>query len=106
MSAGYNPFSIKRYCLLILLGIIFICPETLQANPKKPIFAKQKKTIVLDPGHGGHDNGALGSEGAFEKNVTLELAISLPEHPWPTMQKQTFSSAFMPAEAFFIRQAA
>ena len=74
MSAGYNPFSIKRYCLLILLGIILICPETLQANPKKPIFTKQKKTIVLDPGHGGHDNGALGSEGAFEKNVTLELA--------------------------------
>lgn len=74
MSASYNPFSIKSYCLLIFLGIILICSETLQANPKKPIFAKQKKTIVIDPGHGGHDKGALGPEGAFEKNVTLELA--------------------------------
>ncbi len=74
MSAGYNPFSIKCYCFLIFLGIILICPKTLQANPKKPIFAKQKKTIVLDPGHGGYDNGALGPEGTFEKNVTLDLA--------------------------------
>lgn len=74
MSAGYHPFSITRYGLLIGLGIILICSQTLQATPQKPIFAKQKKTIVLDPGHGGHDTGALGPQGAFEKNVTLELA--------------------------------
>ena len=29
---------------------------------------------MLDPGHGGYDKGALGPAGAFEKNVTLELA--------------------------------
>jgi len=74
MSAGYHPFSIKRYGLLFGLGIILMCSQPLQATPEKPIFAKQKKTIVLDPGHGGHDNGALGQEGTFEKNVTLELA--------------------------------
>jgi N-acetylmuramoyl-L-alanine amidase len=56
------------------LGFILICSQTLQATPQKPIFAKQKKTIVLDPGHGGHDTGVLGPEGTFEKNVTLELA--------------------------------
>jgi len=74
MSACYNPFSIKGRCLLIFLGILLICPGTLEANPKKPVFAKQKKIIVLDPGHGGHDKGALGPEGTFEKNVTLDLA--------------------------------
>ena len=74
MSAFYNSFSIKPHCVLIFLGIILICPGTLQANPEKPIFAKQKKTIVLDPGHGGHDKGALGPEGTFEKNVTLDIA--------------------------------
>ncbi|MGB2929517.1 MAG: N-acetylmuramoyl-L-alanine amidase [Desulfobacterales bacterium] len=56
------------------LGFILICSQPLQATPKKPIFAKQNKTIILDPGHGGHDNGASGPEGTFEKNVTLELA--------------------------------
>ena len=77
MSAGYPPFSIKRYGILIGLGIILICSQPLQATPKKPIYAKQKKTIVLDPGHGGHDTGALGPEGTFEKNMTLELARML-----------------------------
>ena len=77
MSACYNPFFIKRHCLLIFLGILLICPGTLEANPKKPVFAKQKKTIVLDPGHGGHDKGALGPDGTFEKNVTLDLARML-----------------------------
>ena len=77
MSACYNPFFIKRRCLLIFLGILLICPGTLEANPKKPVFAKQKKTIVLDPGHGGHDKGALGPDGTFEKNVTLDLARML-----------------------------
>ena len=77
MSACYNPFFIKGRCLLIFLGILLICPGTLEANPKKPVFAKQKKTIVLDPGHGGHDKGALGPDGTFEKNVTLDLARML-----------------------------
>jgi N-acetylmuramoyl-L-alanine amidase len=74
MSAGYHPFSITRYCLLMGLGFILICYQPLQATPKKPILANQKKTIALDPGHGGHDTGASGPEGTFEKNVTLELA--------------------------------
>jgi N-acetylmuramoyl-L-alanine amidase len=77
MSTGYNPFSIKRHCVFIILGILLICPVTLQATPEKPILAQQKKTIVLDPGHGGHDKGALGPEGTFEKNVTLDLARML-----------------------------
>ena len=77
MSAGYHLFSIKRYSLLIGLGIILICSQPLQATPKKPFFAKQKKTIVIDPGHGGYDNGASGPEGTFEKKVTLELARML-----------------------------
>jgi N-acetylmuramoyl-L-alanine amidase len=74
MSAFYNSFFKKPHCVLIFLGIILTYPGTLQANPEQPILAKQKKTIVIDPGHGGYDKGALGPEGTFEKNVTLDLA--------------------------------
>jgi N-acetylmuramoyl-L-alanine amidase len=33
--------------------------------------------IVLDPGHGGAQEGALGPEGLFEKTLALDLALAL-----------------------------
>jgi len=33
--------------------------------------------VVLDPGHGGHDPGAIGAKHTSEKNVVLALAIKL-----------------------------
>jgi N-acetylmuramoyl-L-alanine amidase len=35
------------------------------------------KTIVIDPGHGGHDTGALGPTGLKEKDVNLKIAKAL-----------------------------
>lgn len=34
-------------------------------------------TVVLDPGHGGHDTGAIGPSGLMEKDVVLDLALRL-----------------------------
>ena len=35
------------------------------------------KKIVLDPGHGGSDSGAIGPSGVMEKNVTLNIAMEI-----------------------------
>ncbi|KAA0549286.1 SH3 domain-containing protein [Bacillus sp. BGMRC 2118] len=37
------------------------------------------KTIVIDPGHGGADSGAIGVKGNFEKTLTLRTAKLLDE---------------------------
>jgi N-acetylmuramoyl-L-alanine amidase len=37
----------------------------------------QLQTVVLDPGHGGRDPGALGADGLREKDLTLRLARAL-----------------------------
>ena len=37
------------------------------------------RTIVLDPGHGGKDPGAVGRSGLREKDITLKLALMLRE---------------------------
>lgn len=37
------------------------------------------KVIVLDPGHGGHDPGAISFSGRFEKYINLEVAYSLKD---------------------------
>ena len=42
-----------------------------------PPGMRQVQTVVLDPGHGGRDPGALGAYGLREKDVTLRLARAL-----------------------------
>lgn len=47
--------------------------------PVKPpaVSPLQGKTIVIDPGHGGADPGAVGITGYFEKTVNLAVALEL-----------------------------
>jgi len=35
----------------------------------------QKPKIIIDPGHGGRDSGAQGTNGILEKEVVLEIAL-------------------------------
>ena len=54
-------------------------PETVSLPPaKKPVIAGLRK-IVLDPGHGGKDPGAIGINGLAEKDIVLSVAKKLAE---------------------------
>ncbi|MBB1126575.1 N-acetylmuramoyl-L-alanine amidase family protein [Thiospirillum jenense] len=56
--------------------------EALLAAPRIPIatlFGLQFRTIVIDPGHGGSDPGAIGPSGLTEKVITLDIAQRLRE---------------------------
>ncbi|AEP11238.1 N-acetylmuramoyl-L-alanine amidase [Chloracidobacterium thermophilum] len=35
------------------------------------------KRIIIDPGHGGSDTGAIGRDGIYEKDVALDIALRL-----------------------------
>ncbi|MEO5362937.1 MAG: N-acetylmuramoyl-L-alanine amidase [Magnetococcus sp. DMHC-8] len=48
--------------------------------PQAQLVAERKRrgaVIVIDPGHGGEDPGAIGRGGTYEKTVTLEVANRL-----------------------------
>ena len=40
---------------------------------------KKQYTVVIDAGHGGEDGGAIGKNGAYEKDINLMLAKKLKE---------------------------
>lgn len=42
-----------------------------------PANALNGKIIMIDPGHGGPDVGAIGASGTYEKNNTLKIALEL-----------------------------
>lgn len=44
---------------------------------KKTDTAIFRRRIVIDPGHGGHDPGAVGLRGLYEKDVVLDIALKL-----------------------------
>lgn len=37
------------------------------------------KTFIIDPGHGGQDNGAMGKKGTLEKELNLEVSLRLKD---------------------------
>lgn len=55
---------------------VFPAPSPRDSN--KPAIATLKK-IVLDPGHGGNDPGAIGINGIAEKDVVLRVAKKLAQ---------------------------
>jgi N-acetylmuramoyl-L-alanine amidase len=48
-----------------------------QGKPAVATKKKGKAVVVIDPGHGGQDSGAIGPRGTQEKDVVLEYARAL-----------------------------
>ncbi|MCE1240322.1 MAG: N-acetylmuramoyl-L-alanine amidase [Azonexaceae bacterium] len=52
-------------------------PEVKTARKSGKPVVDRLVTVMLDPGHGGEDPGAVGKRGTYEKNVTLAVARQL-----------------------------
>lgn len=46
-------------------------------KPQQKRSSARSARIVIDPGHGGHDGGAVGKRGLKEKTITLDIAKRL-----------------------------
>jgi N-acetylmuramoyl-L-alanine amidase len=58
----------------ILIDVSTRPPLTLVKEPLSPEGRRDVRRIVLDPGHGGADTGAVGPTSLREKDVTLDIA--------------------------------
>jgi N-acetylmuramoyl-L-alanine amidase len=85
---GERPMEISRLEPTIIPApepLAELRPDERQAMPekkprvvKKPAISKIRR-IVVDPGHGGHDPGAMGPSGLQEKDVVLAIGLKLRE---------------------------
>lgn len=50
-----------------------------QEKPAAPFKPGKIRRVVVDPGHGGHDPGAIGAGGTKEKDVVLAIGLKLAE---------------------------
>jgi N-acetylmuramoyl-L-alanine amidase len=73
-SKENGSFS-QNVVILMILIIFFHCTLSINAYAKPALVESHKPVVVLDPGHGGNDNGAQSPDGTLEKTVTLKLAL-------------------------------
>src|SRR5215475_9524546 len=59
------------------LGLNDAAAEPTKKSLAKPVPPPRPKLIMIDPGHGGRDPGALGGRGTQEKGVVMSVAREL-----------------------------
>ncbi len=106
-----TPLTSRRHLLLSGLALAFLANKPARAKeaPLKTVAphaknqaasANGKKIVMIDPGHGGIDSGAVGKEGAEEKHVVLEIANHirdlLNDHPHIEARLTRESDHFIP----------
>lgn len=73
-----KPYQDKPHRLVIdLVDIIQEKKEQEERQKQKEIKPKGTKIVVVDPGHGGEDPGAIGPKKTMEKDVVLKVGEKL-----------------------------
>ncbi|MGP6488697.1 N-acetylmuramoyl-L-alanine amidase AmiA [Duffyella gerundensis] len=102
-----KPLTTRRQLLLSGLALALLTQKKTQAKqPASPALARPaartsaKHIVMIDPGHGGIDSGAVGEEGSEEKHVVLEIANNirrlLSEHAHIEVRLTRESDHFIP----------
>lgn len=76
MDLNKKLFSI---CLAVLLVASCIFSSVIFSDNSYTVSAEvtAKPTIIIDAGHGGEDGGAMSESGLLEKDVNLDIALTL-----------------------------
>lgn len=70
--------KINRKIILAIIALILllVLASLVISNNTAAVFNNSKKTITVDPGHGGIDGGSS-SSGLLEKDVNLQISLKL-----------------------------
>lgn len=71
----FSGFLLIAVCINISYKIDDVMVKTVGINT-----VKTKKTVIIDPGHGGIDVGTVGIDGSLEKNINLSISLDLYDY--------------------------
>ncbi len=71
----------KNAFIFVILAVIMVSGTALMFSNyfKSHEVSVFTNTIIIDPGHGGEDGGAVGKNGTKEKDLNLEVSLKLKE---------------------------
>jgi N-acetylmuramoyl-L-alanine amidase len=73
-----KPYQDKPHRLVVdLVDVALEKKEQEERQRQKEVKPKGMKTVVIDPGHGGEDPGAIGPQKTMEKDVVLKIGEKL-----------------------------
>lgn len=68
-------FYFLAAAVIVLAVVIVAVPNS--SEVKTAAFSENDPVIIIDPGHGGVDGGAVGVNGTVEKRINLEISLQL-----------------------------
>ena len=73
-ESTFCKFMVIKFCIFATMTAVIILSLSQQVLCAENPFLNEIKTVVLDPGHGGHNSGVQGPAETLEKSVALGLA--------------------------------
>lgn len=74
---GKTVLALVTLAMLMLTGYLAAVDRFEKHHIATLAWAVSNKVIIIDPGHGGDDPGAIGEAGTLEKEIVLEISKKL-----------------------------
>lgn len=76
----FYVFNRKSIIMVLVLGIFFFASILIYRGYSEAVTANvSSNLIIIDPGHGGEDGGAVGKSGNKEKDINLTISSKLKD---------------------------
>ena len=101
---------VRLYILLILVCLLFFAVFFSRNTGTVPAMDSPcgKPTIVIDPGHGGEDGGAIGLDGVRESRINLAVSLRMDSllglFGWPCVLTRMEESIEYPPDAVSVKK--